>query len=223
MAGQPVCKLAQSASSFNTGPRRAHGPAFPTGYPQEQQGMKRTISAALAALALMAPLAVGAHPNHEPASGREMLGETIREYLLENPEVIEEALDILRARQQAEERKRTEAAIRENGEALRAHPLSPVSGNPAGARHRGRVLRLPVRLLQARAAGNGGAARDRCECARGLEGIPDPRPRLRLCGPRRDGRSAPGQVSALPPRAAEGAQAHRGEGAGARCGGRTRH
>ena len=94
--------------------------------------MKRALSAALGALALMAPLAAGAHPNHGPPSAREQLGEIIREYLLENPEVIEEAVEVLRERRQAEQRRRAEAAIAENGEALRAHPMSPVSGNAEG-------------------------------------------------------------------------------------------
>ena len=67
-----------------------------------------------------------------PPRTLDKMGETIRAYLLENPEVIEEAIRILRARQEEEERKRAEAAIAENGEALRAHPMSPVSGNPKG-------------------------------------------------------------------------------------------
>ena len=94
--------------------------------------MKRAISAALAALALMAPLAATADPGHGPVPNREAMGEMIRDYLLKNPEVIEEAIGVLRARQEEARRKRAEAAIARNGEALRAHPLSPVSGNAEG-------------------------------------------------------------------------------------------
>ena len=88
--------------------------------------MKRAMAAALAALALMAPLAGAAHPEQ---GAIEKIG---RDYLLKNPEVIEEAIGVLRAKRQEAERKRAAAAIARNSEALRAHPLSPVSGNADG-------------------------------------------------------------------------------------------
>ena len=94
--------------------------------------MKRTISAALAALAMMVPLAAPAHAGNGTVPDREVMGEIIRDYLLKNPEVIEEAIGVLRAKRREEERRRAEAAIRENGEALRSHPMSPVSGNHQG-------------------------------------------------------------------------------------------
>ncbi len=94
--------------------------------------MKRTMATALAALALMAPLAATGHPEHGAVPDRAEMGKMIRDYLLENPGVIEEAIGVLRAKRQEEERRRTEAAITENGEALRAHPMSPVSGNAQG-------------------------------------------------------------------------------------------
>lgn len=94
--------------------------------------MKQTISAALAALAIMATLAAPAHAGNGTVPDREEMGRMIRDYLLKNPEVIEEAIGVLRARRQMEERRLAEAAIRENAEALGAHPMSPVSGNPQG-------------------------------------------------------------------------------------------
>jgi len=94
--------------------------------------MKRAISAALAVLALMAPLAGAAHSEHGTVPDRKVMEEMIRDYLLKNPEVIEEAIGVLRAKRQEEERKRAEAAIVRNGEVLRSHPLSPVSGNAEG-------------------------------------------------------------------------------------------
>ena len=94
--------------------------------------MKRSIATALAALALMAPPAATAHPEHVTVPDREEMGEMIRDYLLQNPEVVEEAMGVLRAQRQEEERRRAAAAIAENSEALRAHPLSPVSGNAGG-------------------------------------------------------------------------------------------
>ena len=94
--------------------------------------MKHAISAVLAALVLLVPLAAAAHSDHGPGSDKDAIEGIVRDYLLRNPEVIEEAIRLLRAKRQEEERKRAEAAIRKNGEALRAHPLSPVSGNAAG-------------------------------------------------------------------------------------------
>ena len=67
-----------------------------------------------------------------PALDRDAIGKIIREYLVEHPEVIEEAMQVLRERQKLAQRKRAGAAIVENGEALRAHPMSPVSGNAGG-------------------------------------------------------------------------------------------
>lgn len=94
--------------------------------------MKELIAAALAALAFLAPVAAEAHSEHGAKPDKGAVERIVRDYLLENPEVIEEAIDVLRARQQEERRKRVEAAIAENGEALRSHPLSPVSGNAGG-------------------------------------------------------------------------------------------
>ncbi|MCY4502344.1 MAG: DsbA family protein, partial [Alphaproteobacteria bacterium] len=68
----------------------------------------------------------------EPAPDKAAIEGMVRDYLLKNPEVIEEAIGILRAKRREEDRKRAEAAIAENGEALREHPMSPVSGNAQG-------------------------------------------------------------------------------------------
>ena len=94
--------------------------------------MRTRILAALAALILTAPLAAGAHDNHGPEPDKSAIETIVRDYLLANPEVIEEAIGVLRARQEEARRKRAEAAIARNGEALRAHPMSPVSGNAGG-------------------------------------------------------------------------------------------
>ena len=94
--------------------------------------MKELIAAALAALAFLAPVAAAAHSDRDPEPDKGAIEGIVRDYLLGNPEVIEEAIGVLRAKREAEQRKRAEAAIEENGEALRAHPLSPVSGNAGG-------------------------------------------------------------------------------------------
>ena len=67
-----------------------------------------------------------------PALDRDAIGKIVRDYLMENPEVIEEAMQVLRERREMAQRKRDGAAIAENGEALRVHPMSPASGNLAG-------------------------------------------------------------------------------------------
>ena len=94
--------------------------------------MRTRILAALAALALLAPVAADSHSNHGSGPDKGAIEEVVRDYLLKNPEVIEEAIGVLRAKRQEEERKRAEAAIAENGEALHGHPMSPVSGNAQG-------------------------------------------------------------------------------------------
>ncbi len=94
--------------------------------------MRTRILAALAALALLAPVTADSHSNHGSGPDKGAIEGVVRDYLLKNPEVIEEAIGILRAKRQEEERKRAEAAIAENGEALHSHPMSPVSGNTEG-------------------------------------------------------------------------------------------
>ena len=66
------------------------------------------------------------------ALAREATRRIVREYLLEQPEVLEEAMIALNARRQQEKRARARAAIAENRAALLSHSMSPVSGNPDG-------------------------------------------------------------------------------------------
>ena len=88
----------------------------------------------LAALAMVmgAVLIDKARAESPPAPDRDAIREIVREYLIEHPEVIEEAIQVLHERRELERRAQARAAIAENGEALRAHPMSPVSGNPEG-------------------------------------------------------------------------------------------
>ena len=67
-----------------------------------------------------------------PALDRDAIRKIVRDYLVEHPEVIEEAMKVLRGRQELAQRKRASAAIADDSEALRAHPMSPVSGNAGG-------------------------------------------------------------------------------------------
>ena len=56
----------------------------------------------------------------------------VREYLLKNPEVIMEALQILQQRQRAAEAENLKRTIAERSEEILNDPAAPVGGNPAG-------------------------------------------------------------------------------------------
>ena len=67
-----------------------------------------------------------------PGLDRESVRKIVREYLFEHPEVIEEAIQVLRAKRESRKQDRVRAALREHDKALRSHPMSPVSGNQKG-------------------------------------------------------------------------------------------
>ena len=67
-----------------------------------------------------------------PGLDRESVRKIVKEYLLEHPEVIEEAIQVLRAKRESGKQDRVRAALRDHDKALRSHPMSPVSGNPKG-------------------------------------------------------------------------------------------
>ncbi len=63
---------------------------------------------------------------------REAFGAAVREYLLENPEVLMEAIAVLEARQEAEQAANDIALVSANFDALHDDGHSVVSGNPEG-------------------------------------------------------------------------------------------
>ena len=75
-----------------------------------------------------APTAAG-----QPVASEDEVREIVRDYILSNPEVIAQALEILDERRRLEEAERARLAIRQNEDALLRDPMSPVSGNPDGA------------------------------------------------------------------------------------------
>lgn len=89
----------------------------------------------LGALALAAGVAATAAPAEEIAPGldRETFGKAVREYLLENPEVIYEAIQILEQRRRVAEAAAEIDLVRANADALRNDGYSHVAGNPQGA------------------------------------------------------------------------------------------
>jgi protein-disulfide isomerase len=96
--------------------------------------MRSRIALALAAALACAAIAgdAPAQTGPQPPPDKEAIREIVREYLLEHPEVIEEAIRALSARRQADQAARTRDALVKNRVALVRHPMSPVSGNPEG-------------------------------------------------------------------------------------------
>ena len=94
----------------------------------------RALAAASLAVLLLATAGSQAIAADEALSEEERAAfeQVIRDYLLENPEIIGEAIQRLQLREQAREVERQQQAVARNGEALRYDPQSPVIGNPDG-------------------------------------------------------------------------------------------
>ena len=84
--------------------------------------------AGLALVALALPAAAQTFTGVQKAE----LGGIIREYLLKNPEVLQEAINELQRRTAEAEKTAQIAAIKETGEALMRSPHGNVVGNPSG-------------------------------------------------------------------------------------------
>lgn len=85
----------------------------------------------LAAVLIAMPSARAGEPNLEPAAGQSM-DQVIEGYIRTHPEVIEESLQALEAKRQAQEKERVKAVIAARRNDLLNDPASPVSGNPNG-------------------------------------------------------------------------------------------
>lgn len=66
------------------------------------------------------------------SASEEAFGGKVREYLLANPEVIVEAVQLLESRRQQAELDEVQAVLVTQGDEVFRHPDSPVGGNPAG-------------------------------------------------------------------------------------------
>ena len=98
----------------------------------EMRPRRHLALAALTGLVLIADVAAQEHAQTPPTPDRNTIETIVRDYLLNNPEIIDEAMGRLQAKREAEKQSRTRAAIKQNSGALRAHPMSPVSGNAYG-------------------------------------------------------------------------------------------
>lgn len=63
---------------------------------------------------------------------KKQVEEIVRQYLLQNPEVMVEAINNLRTREEAEQAKSIETIIASRREDIERDPASPVGGNPKG-------------------------------------------------------------------------------------------
>jgi protein-disulfide isomerase len=92
----------------------------------------------MAALSLIGALGIdqvnaqATPPMSSEAAELDQFERRVREYLLRNPEVIMEALGILKERQRAAEAEGLKRTIAERGDEILNDPAAPVGGNPAG-------------------------------------------------------------------------------------------
>lgn len=88
--------------------------------------------AAAAVAPLLAFSAIPAAADGLTEGERQEVRDLVREYILDNPEIIAEAVGVLRTRQAAEEKAAAQAAIQANQKALLRDEDDPVMGNPEG-------------------------------------------------------------------------------------------
>ena len=87
----------------------------------------------ITAVVLLALASAGtAQDTPSTAQQEERMGEAVRGYLLKHPEIIDEAMQVLRERQAAEAAAKTAQALKDHRDELLADPMSPVVGDPNG-------------------------------------------------------------------------------------------
>jgi protein-disulfide isomerase len=90
----------------------------------------RPLAAALSALALAWPAAVPAQSFSSDQRGE--IEKIVKEYLLRNPEILQEVLGELEKRQAAAEAEKHRAAVKDNAEVIYNSPRQVTLGNPQG-------------------------------------------------------------------------------------------
>lgn len=93
--------------------------------------IRPAVLAAAAAVAL-AVLSPAAQAQGVPAAQRQAIEQVVREYLLQHPEVIVEAIEELQKRERADEERKAKQGLAKNKAKLFNDPASPVAGNPQG-------------------------------------------------------------------------------------------
>ncbi len=94
--------------------------------------MKRFAAPALTAIALLTGPVGAADLTAMTDAEREAFGAEVRAYLLDNPEVIIEAVNLLKERDAQQQAQTDETLVRENADALFNDGFSWVGGNPDG-------------------------------------------------------------------------------------------
>ena len=95
--------------------------------------MTRMMRAGLAVAVVLVAGPAGLRAEHDaPTPARQMIEETIHDYLLSHPDVMIEVFDILRERQEAAEADAARANLAAQREELLNDPSAPVAGNPEG-------------------------------------------------------------------------------------------
>jgi len=89
-------------------------------------------SAGLAALLLAATVSLASAADPLSPAQKDAVREVVREYLMENPEVLIEALQAYEARMAEEQQKQQQATLAQRREQLERDPTSPVGGAPDG-------------------------------------------------------------------------------------------
>ena len=140
--------------------------------------MRKTLAAATAGLTLALLAGTSAARAGDPAPlTRPDVERIVHDYLLQNPEVIYQAVQELQRRHDAEEAKKQQVAVDQHKDQIFANIADPVGRQSEGRRHAGRVLRLSLRLLPRHGAPAARAAEPGPEGQVRLQGHPDPEPR----------------------------------------------
>ncbi len=98
---------------------------------------KRRISVAVLGAALLAALvaampAAAAEKQSLSPDQRKSIEQIVREYILEHPEIITEAIQVLQERERAEAARAQAAALVAQRDEIYDHPMTPISGDPRG-------------------------------------------------------------------------------------------
>ena len=187
----------------------------------------RLLIPALFALALCgAPISASAQSFSDTQRGD--IETIVRNYLIAHPEVLEEAMAELSKRQAAAEAAKHEAGVAKNAEAIFNSPRNVTRRQQGRRRHLRRILRLQLRLLQARDDGHDGADKERPEAEGRAQGISGAERGLGRSRPGRRCRAHAGsdrqEISRLPPEAAHRPRRRRQGARDGRCqGSRPRH
>jgi protein-disulfide isomerase len=89
-------------------------------------------AASLAGLLAVAPAAVAQQPGAFTDQQKQAIGEVVRNYLLKNPELLQEVMAELEKRQSEQQRVAQATALKETRQTLINAPHSIVAGNPQG-------------------------------------------------------------------------------------------